>query len=83
MVGRKYGVPANAPSLVPGRLALLIAEAGREGGPIGLCGVKKLDFRLPPAGEGGMCERLSIVLSEREGLDFRGFGVDSSWAASS
>jgi hypothetical protein len=29
-------------------------EAGRESGAIGLSGVKKLDFRLLIAGEGGI-----------------------------
>jgi hypothetical protein len=62
-------------------LELLIAEAGRSGGPIGLVGSvsKKLDFRLFEEGEGGICKSVSIVLSDSEGLGFR-FSLDvSGW----
>ena len=49
----------------------LIAEAGRDGGPIGLCGAKKLDLRLPVPGVSGSRERLSTVRSDNESLDTR------------
>lgn len=47
----------------------LIAEAGRDGGPIGLCGAKKLDLRLPVPGVSGSLERLSTVRSDNESRD--------------
>lgn len=46
-----------------------IEDSGRESGAIGLSGVKKLDFRLRIAGEGGIKARLSIVRSDRDGLE--------------
>lgn len=36
---------------------------------MGLSGVKKLDFRLRIAGEGGIKAKLSMVRSDREGLE--------------
>lgn len=69
VVGRRLAVP----SLVVGLLLLLLfdmADAGRRGGGMLLSWLKKLDLRrlpLPPAGEEGSCERLSMVLSESEG----------------
>lgn len=44
----------------------LIAEAGRDGGPMGLCGAKKLDLRLPVPGVSGSREILSTVRSDKE-----------------
>lgn len=63
--------------IVPGTLgretslvsSMLIAEAGRDGGPIGLCGAKKLDLRLPVPGVSGSRERLSTVRSDNESRD--------------
>jgi hypothetical protein len=51
---------------------LLIAEAGRRGRRIGLevSRLKILDLRLFDFGEGGICERVSMVLSESDGLGF-------------
>lgn len=67
------GAAPKVPSLVVGLLPLLldIAEAGRSGGGMLLSALKKLDLRLPlpPAGEEGNCDRLSIVRSERDGRD--------------
>jgi hypothetical protein len=64
----------TAPSLVVGRLPPLldIAEAGRSGGGMLLSALKKLDLRLPfpGPGEGGSVAKLSMVLSDSEGLDF-------------
>lgn len=50
-----------------------IAEAGRRGGRMGLVfsTLKKLDFRLVEEGEGDICESVSTVLSDRDGLGFR------------
>jgi len=66
-----YGL-LNIPSLVPGLLELLpfrlSADAGRGGGPIGDPGEKKLDLRRS-FGVAGMFCKLSIVLSDRDGLD--------------
>lgn len=70
-------------------LLLLIADAGRSGGAIGLSEEKKLD-RLRPltAGEAGSCERLSIVLSDNDGLAFldpEGLGsasLSNAWSGS-
>lgn len=65
---------ANKPSLVPGLLLrslpfLLILDAGRGGGPIGLStGEKKLDLRLA-LGVVGTFWRLSIVRSLKDGLE--------------
>lgn len=61
------------PSLVPGRLLLLLvllmAEAGLRGGPIGLSGaLKKLDLRRS-LGVDGSDAKVSMVLSDNEGLD--------------
>ena len=55
---------------MPG-LDLLRDEPGREEVTAGLSKVKKLDFRLPGDGDGGICERVSIVRSDKDGLDFR------------
>ena len=69
-----------APSLVDGLLPFDMAEAGRSGGGMLLSPLKKLDLRLPffGAGDDGSCDRLSIVLSESEGLLFF-FCVCSGW----
>ena len=52
---------------------VLNAEAGRGGGRIGLVlsTLKQLDFLLFEEGEGGICESVSTVLSDRDGLGFR------------
>lgn len=42
-------------------------EGGRDGERIGLVGLKALDGFLEEAGEGGICERVSIVLSDSDG----------------
>ena len=55
---------------MPG-LDLLRDEPGREEVTAGLSEVKKLDFRLPGDGDGGICESVSIVRSDKDGLDFR------------
>lgn len=55
---------------MPG-LDLLRDEPGREDVTAGLSEVKKLDFRLPGDGDGGICERVSIVRSDKDGLGFR------------
>ena len=55
---------------MPG-LDLLRDEPGREELTAGLSEVKKLDFRLPGDGDGGICESVSIVRSDKDGLDFR------------
>ena len=79
---------ANKPSLVPGLLApllpfLLMAEAGRRGGPMGdSTGEKKLDLRRSFGVAGIFC-RLSSVRSVREGRDFvRSLGRNSSSSGS-
>lgn len=65
---------ANEPSLVPGLLLrslpfLLMLDAGRGGGPMGLSmGEKKLDLRLS-FGVVGTFWRLSIVRSLKDGLE--------------
>jgi hypothetical protein len=59
-------------------LEILIAEAGRSGGSIGLIvsALKKLDFRPFEEGEGGICDSVSMVLSDNDGLGLRfSFGV--------
>lgn len=67
------GSRSPAPSLVEGLLPLLLfdmAEAGRSGGGMELSWLKKLDLRrlpFPFAGEEGSMDRLSTVLSDREG----------------
>jgi hypothetical protein len=59
---------------------LLIADAGRSGGRIELAisVLKKLDFRRFDKGEGGICDKVSTVLSDSDGFGFRlsfgGFG---------
>ena len=58
------------PLLVPG-LDILRDEPGREEITAGLSEVKKLDFRLPGDGDGGICESVSIVRSDKDGLAFR------------
>ena len=62
----------KVPSLVPGRVRLpflLKLEPGRSGGPIGLStGLKKLDLRRSLGVVGMLC-KLSMVLSDNEGLD--------------
>ena len=56
-----------------------MAEVGREGGAMGLCGEKKLDLLRSVAGVGGKRERLSTVLSDKDGRDaFLGLGVEHS-----
>lgn len=55
---------------MPG-LDLLSDEPGREETTAGLSEVKKLDFRLPRDGDGGICESVSIVRSDKEGLGLR------------
>ena len=75
---------AKPPLIESGRFAALMADAGRDGGPIGLCtiglsGLKKPDLRLSVAGVDGNRNRLSIVRSDRDGRDtFLGLGVTSS-----
>lgn len=69
------GLEEVLPSLVPGLLPalpfLLIAEAGRAGGPIGLSGgLKKLDLRRSLGVEGTEF-KLSIVLSDSDGREGR------------
>ena len=49
----------------------LSADAGREGGRIGLSIVKKLDFLRRGDGDGGICDNVSMVRSESEGLGRR------------
>ena len=49
----------------------LRADAGRDGGRIGLSIVKKLDFRPRGDGDGGICDNVSMVRSESEGLGRR------------
>jgi hypothetical protein len=64
-------------------LEALIADAGRRGGRIGLVAsvLKKLEVRLVEEGEGGICERVSIVLSDKDGRGFR-FALGVSGARS-
>ena len=67
-------------------LEALIADAGRRGGRIGLVAsaLKKLEVRLVEEGEGGICERVSIVLSDKDGRGFRfTFGVSGGMSAGS
>lgn len=76
------GLP-KPPSPAPGLLGTLIAEAGRDGGPIGLTiglsPLKNPDLLRSVAGVAGSCERLSTVRSDSDGREaFRGFGVASS-----
>lgn len=45
-----------------------------------LPGLKKLDLRLHDEGEGGICDNVSMVLSDNEGLGFRfSLGVSGCW----
>lgn len=76
VVGAAWGVP----SLVIGLLPFPNAEAGLSGGGMDLSPLKKLDLRLVllPAGDEGSCERLSIVLSDRDGRAFLGAGFAAS-----
>lgn len=61
--------PSLVPGLLPALLFLLIAEAGRRGGPMGLSGgLKKLDRRLSFGVDGMDCS-VSIVLSDSEGRE--------------
>lgn len=69
-LGAIGGIGGRCPRLVTGR-GRLVNEGGREGVPAGLSGQKKLDFRLRGDGVGGICERVSIVRSERDGLGRR------------
>jgi hypothetical protein len=67
-------------------LEALIADAGRRGGRIGLVAsaLKKLEVRLFEEGEGGICKRVSIVLSDKDGRGFRlAFGVSDGKSAGS
>lgn len=43
-------------------------DPGREIGLEGLSGGKKLDLLLRGDGDGGICDNVSIVRSDREGL---------------
>jgi len=60
-----------------------MADAGRDGGPIGLftiglSGEKKPDLLLSVEGVTGSWKMLSMVRSEREGLEvLRGLGVST------
>ena len=51
---------------------MLRDELGRDDGAIGLSDGKKLDLRLRGDGEGGIWDRVSMVLSDKEGLGRRG-----------
>jgi hypothetical protein len=74
----------GAASLNSERLSLLIAEMGRDGGPMGLLGAKKLDLRLLVPGVSGRREMLSMVRSDSERREGRFFapGVHGSWSSS-
>jgi hypothetical protein len=81
------GMVRVGPSLVVGLLPFDMAEDGRGGGGMLLSPLKKLDLRLPlpGAGEGGSIDRVSMVLSESDGLRFffavtSGSGPASSWS---
>lgn len=67
---RLFGDIGLSPILELG-LDRLSADGGREGGRIGLSMVKKLDFLPRGDGEGGMCDNVSIVRSESDGLGRR------------
>lgn len=64
-------------------LVVLMAEAGRAGGPMGLMGpglsgLNMPDRRRSEAGVPGSLARLSLVRSDSDGLDtFRGWAVAS------
>lgn len=51
---------------------LLRDEVGRDDGATGLSDGKKLDLRLRGDGEGGIWDKVSMVLSDKEGLGRRG-----------
>ena len=72
------------PWLVTGRV-LLRDDVGRDDGATGLCVGKKLDLRLRGDGEGGIWERVSIVLSDKEGLgrlgSVRDLAGESDWTS--
>jgi hypothetical protein len=62
-------------------MGLVEAQSGIGGGFIGfeISRLKRLDLRLLGDGDGGICDKVSIVLSERDGRGFRFvFGV-SDW----
>lgn len=58
---------------------LLRDEVGRDDGATGLSDGKKLDLRLRGDGEGGIWDKVSIVLSDKEGLERRGSVRDFVW----
>ena len=58
------------PWLVFGR-GRLIDESGHDGFRSGLWIVKKLDFLRLDDGEGGICDNVSMVRSDRDGLGRR------------
>lgn len=66
------GTRRGVPSLVVGLLPFDKAEAGLAGGPIDSPLLKKLGLLrvFPATGEEGSCDRLSIVLSDKDGRDF-------------
>lgn len=55
----------------------------RDGERIGLAPLKKLDCRLTDAGDGGICDRVSIVRSDKEGRSPRARPRASSGSATS
>lgn len=72
VAGRTLVVPSLVVGLLLDLLELDMAEAGRSGGGMLLSALKKLDLRLPlpPAGDDGTCDKLSMVLSESDGRLF-------------
>lgn len=66
------GMGSDGPSLVVGLLPFDMPEADLIDSGTLLSGLKKLDLRLPllVAGDKGNCDRLSIVLSDSDCLDF-------------
>ena len=63
-------------------------DAGLEGVPAGLSAGKKLDLLLRGEGEGGICDSVSMVRSDKEGLGRRRastslVGPCSGWLPSS
>ena len=69
--GLEEVLPSLVPGLLPALLFLLIAEAGRAGGPIAIGlsgGLKKLDLRRS-LGVDGTEFKLSIVLSDNDGRE--------------
>ena len=78
------GKGGRRPWLVLGRV-LLRDDVGRDEGATGLSGGKKLDLRLRGDGEGGIWERVSIVLSDKEGLgrlgSVRDLAGESGWTS--